>query len=70
MKLVQFDDGTYGVRKGLIRYRFRDLRSPINYWWAADNPFFKDCKGTLSEAMVVMGRVKHKGINYEDHKPS
>ena len=43
MKVVQFRDGKYGVRKGLLFYRFRDMVHPW-CWWSADSEYFRDCK--------------------------
>lgn len=61
MKIVQFKNGKYGLRKGWhkFNYKYKDLSSSLRnsnningFWWSRDNMYFKDCEGTLE-------RVKH-----------
>ena len=46
MKVVQFKDGTYGVRRRFLFFffQYRDLRDP-EYWWSASSKYFRsDCR--------------------------
>jgi hypothetical protein len=55
MKIVQFKNGKYAVRKGnwLTGYEFASRYSP-NCWWAtSDGPRYYECQ-TLDEAKRVL----------------
>lgn len=62
MKLVQFSNGKYGIRRGnwLTGYRFKDLRHA--FWWSADSGWIEDCMGTLDEAMAHYKPMRHRVI--------
>ena len=62
-KLVQFSDGTYGVRVGwLFEYRFRDLVNP-EFSWAIGVRHFKDCQGTRDQAEKHLNSFTYRVIN-------
>jgi hypothetical protein len=44
MTSVIFNDGTYGIRRGLLWHRYLDLENG-RYWWSASSKYFQDCKG-------------------------
>jgi hypothetical protein len=47
VKVVKFDDGRYGVRRGtwFTGYRYKDLASCRNdFWWGIRSPHFHDTK--------------------------
>ena len=52
MKLVEFEDGTFGVRKGywIYGYYYLDLTCSLHAW-DSKSKFFKDCKGTKEDAI-------------------
>ena len=53
MKIVKFEDGTYGIRKGPpSNYQFADLRDN-EYWWWYNIQYrlnLNRCNGTLEQA--------------------
>lgn len=54
MRLVKFDDDTYGVRKyWFFGWHFVDLTTS-RYAWSRGNVYFKDCKGTKEQAERAM----------------
>jgi len=62
MKIVQFKDGTYGIRKGnwFRGYKFVDLNAPIIYDWPRACSNFDDwCKSSdLREIKRVLKALK------------
>lgn len=44
LRLVQFSDGFYAIRKGWIFYSYKDLCSRDIFWWTKGDIHFKDCK--------------------------
>lgn len=67
MKLVEFEDGSFGVRVfwvPFIGWYFRDLISP-DFVWSSSSKFFNDCKGTREAAAHHMRRkadAKHRVV--------
>lgn len=64
MKLVQFEDGTYGVRMyWLFGWHFKDLRNP-RFEWTRGGEFFHCCKGTRREAenAIMHHRIAYRVI--------
>ena len=60
VKLVKFEDGTYGVRvHWLFGWWFKDLAHP-SYSWTKGNSYFKDCKGSYLEAERVYNSLNSK----------
>ena len=50
IEIVQFKDGTFGMRRHFNdRFEFADFRS-LGLWWAADSKFITDCHVTLEQA--------------------
>ena len=50
IEIVQFKDGTFGVRRHFNgRFEFADFRS-LGLWWAVDSKFITDCHVTLEQA--------------------
>lgn len=43
LRLVQFSDGFYAIRKGWIFYSYKDLCSR-DIWWTKGDVYFRDCK--------------------------
>ena len=44
VKIVKFVDGTYGIRRGFFRHRYRDLRGAWNHWWRLDSEYAHNCR--------------------------
>lgn len=64
MRLVQFDDGKYGVRSyWLFGWRFVDLENPYFHWEPGDK-FFKCCMGEREEAerILAYSTGKHRAV--------
>ena len=53
VKLVKFEDGKFGIRRGFIVYQYRDLQHP-EYWWHSSGKFFPSCKGTIEQCKALM----------------
>lgn len=66
MKIVQFKDGTFGIRKGwwFTKYVFLDLKD-TNYFWPLDHQNFKYSKGTHNQVIEIFNRLNDKGIIYK-----
>lgn len=66
MKLIQFSNGKFGVRRGVWPfYSYRDLRSFGTFWWFKYSTYFKDCMGSEESArkLYVNPYIKDKVIN-------
>ena len=51
-KIVEFEDGTYGIRYLFWPFHtYRDLTA-TQYTWHSASRFFKDCKGTLEQCVA------------------
>jgi len=62
MKLVEFENGKFGVRNyWLFGWHFVDLESP-EFSWSRRNHWFKGCEGSREEAIRGMHRkcIKYK----------
>lgn len=62
-KIVQFNDGSYGIRKFSflkMNYIYKDLHSI--FWWKRTSQYFSNCKGSLEEVVYWMRDVDDKGI--------
>jgi hypothetical protein len=65
MKIVQFKDGLYAIRKvSLSGYQYKDLSHP--YWWTRASQFMDDCKTAdkhlilkVFNSMADKGKVAH-----------
>lgn len=58
MKLVRFEDGTYGVRTfWFFGWHFRDLTTD-GFSWPRSSKFFRDCKATEEKARAAMARYE------------
>lgn len=61
MKLVEFDDGKFGVRRGFIFYEYKDLESGLS-WRSKDSCYFYCCKSDLKTAVNFIKESKKKHI--------
>lgn len=50
MRIVEFKDGSFGIRSGFIFYKYLDLVVP-KLWWSRRFKEFKDCKGSLESCL-------------------
>ncbi len=65
MKIVRFEDGTFGVRVGGWPYCFADLRTP-GLCHAQGNRWFPHCTGSRAQAEAeVKARAGRPKMNYE-----
>ena len=69
MKLVKFEDGSYGVRcHWFFGWYFRDLASIRALTWRKGDRWFRDCKGSLEDAKRVMGEPNIKYMRLQSRK--
>jgi hypothetical protein len=60
-KIVQFTDGTFGVRRmSFFGYEYLDLTSP-RFWWQRGSTFMDDCRGSEELARRAYSIVYDKG---------
>ena len=70
LKLVEFEDGTFGVRRGWWSFHeFLDLQNPI-FWWQQGGRFFRDCTGTRAEAESRLAEMKIREIDIAHKRPA
>jgi hypothetical protein len=64
MKIIKFEDGTYGIRKRSFLYLggfvYFDFTSRRHFWWRL-NEFPNDIRTDLAAAKRVISRLKDKG---------
>lgn len=65
MKIVKFKDGRYGIRKGIIFYKFLDIQK-YNYWWRRKEHIEIRAKGTLDEVKKALDIVTDNGVEVKD----
>ena len=59
-KLVEFDDGSFGIRVRLLfRYVYIDLES-TKHKWGMESYWFKYCKGSKEKAKEVFSSLYDK----------
>ncbi len=61
-KLIQFHDGTWGVRSGYWFFSFKSFITDST-WWGAGSICFNHCKTTEKQARAYMNHDKYKVIN-------
>lgn len=55
-KIVQFKNGTYGLRRfSILGYRFKDLYSPQYEWWQ-DSESLSWIQGTLERVETALAK--------------
>lgn len=67
LKLVKFENGLYGIRKGSLfsGYRFLDLKvwTSMDCWWRLNSQFIGDCMGDKEIVVqiydILTGREKY-----------
>lgn len=65
-KLVEFRDGRFGVRRGLLAKEFLDLYDPKLFTWYSENAREKYCKGTKAQCEVALAIYnKHKANKHD-----
>lgn len=60
-RLVQFKDGRFGARRGILFKEFLDLYDPKLYTWTSTNARERHCKGTeaqVKEAIKIYNNYK------------
>lgn len=51
MKVVQFSNGTYGIRKlSILGYEYLDFKMPC-FWWGLKSRFIDDCQVDLKSVV-------------------
>jgi hypothetical protein len=60
MKIVEFKDGTFAVRRWvLLGYEYKSLAS--SNWWGKRDNSFNNCKGTREQAEREFNRLTDHG---------
>lgn len=71
MKIVEFENGRFGVRKlTLFGYRFLNIEIP-HIWMKNGDPYFNQAmksKYAAVKAMRLLGKQKNKVVNEEQSK--
>lgn len=63
MKLVQFEDGEFGIRKfsffhaGFVYFDLRDQ----DYWWGRKSKYFRNCRVPEEKAREIFKFLTDKG---------
>lgn len=52
IKIVQFHNGKYGIRRGWLFHEYRDLIH--GYWWSLESKFIYDCMTTDYDLLCSM----------------
>ena len=61
IEIIQFQDGTFGVRRYFLnRFEFADFRT-LGLWWANDSKFIADCHGTHEQALSAYRQMTDTG---------
>ena len=69
-KIVLFDNGDYGIRKGIFSYYYYDFKTVLSFWWSIDSHNIKDCKTTLENAVRRLKILNStKPIKHRSNKP-
>lgn len=64
MKLVKFNDGTFGVRRGWFFYQFADKQDQF-YWWSKTENVEEYSKCTEERAREILARLKFNPLKHE-----
>ena len=71
--IVQFEDGTYGIRFRFCFFWFEYLDLTVTneiHKWGKNDKFFKDCKGDLATVEKLIAPYYHvKQKNSDNGKP-
>ena len=64
MKLVEFENGKYGIRVGsyFMGYKFKDLITD-GYHWNLDSKYISHCMGSLEDCYKVTNQLKYKVLH-------
>jgi len=60
MKIVQFKNGKYGIRKWFFGWKFADLKLKGRYWWPVWSDYYSDCQGTKENVIEIYGQLPYK----------
>lgn len=44
--IVQFEDGSYGIRRGWFSFKYLDLSPGSRFWWPLGSQWMHDCRCT------------------------
>jgi len=58
-KLVKFEDGSFGARKGILWYSYYDFQT-AGFSWGRGSDFFPHCKTTEAKARSFIENTKKK----------
>lgn len=59
MKIVKFEDGTYGIRRYWFFGWFFNSLYNTKYVWRSDKNVYEFCKGTKELCETVMEKINH-----------
>ena len=72
MKIVQFANGQYGIRKYWFwGWFFVDLKNPYTFEWVRGTIYFSNCMGDLAKVKEVyfMLTGKYRIVKASEYKP-
>ena len=62
MQIVKFKNGTYGIRKGIFFYKYKDLVAKKGYWWDRASEFYNSsCQDTKEKVEIIYTNLQDKG---------
>lgn len=62
MKVVRFNDGTYGIRRLAIDgFEFFDFKSRIRFWRSRSSPSIEDCRTDKDTAIKTYNLFTDRG---------
>ena len=67
MKIVKFKDGKFGVRKGILFFKFLDLTDTY-FWLTSYSNVEQYCKGTLEQAKQALGKQRLTKVKFDKGK--
>lgn len=65
-KLVEFEDGKFGARRGWLTLEFLDLHDPKQFTWYNGSNRDKYCKGTRAQAESAIELYNKHKANQQD----
>jgi len=61
-RIVEFENGKFGIQVSRFPNRFRDLKTDGYFAWRVKHIEFIDCQGTLEECQELINRGNIKRV--------
>lgn len=63
MKIVKFNNGTYGIRRWFFGYQFKDLETA--FWWRVGSKWIMHCQGEKEKVIEIFNQKTDYGVPEE-----